>query len=182
MSIHETFKGPADLIAALNAPKIVAVVAMGKNRELGKDGKLLWHIPDDLKRFKALTMGHPVIMGRKTFESIVSMLGTPLPGRTNIVVTRDPAWSFEGVTVATTIDEALESARALNPREIHVGGGAHVYEQMLTYIDRLHLTLIDDAKDGDSFFPPYEQTFTKKLSDEAREWNGLAYRWVDLER
>ena len=86
------------------------IAALGKNRAIGKDNSLLWHIPDDMKRFKALTMGHPVIMGRKTFDSIVAALGKPLPGRTNIVITRDTAWNFAGAVVAHSLGEALEKA------------------------------------------------------------------------
>jgi dihydrofolate reductase len=170
------------MIGALIKPPIVIVVAMGKNRALGKDDKLLWHIPDDLKRFRALTKGHPVILGRKTFESILGYIGKPLPERVNIILTRDAKWSYPGVTTAHSLDEALAKARALNPMEIHIGGGAALYEQVLPQVDRLHLTLIDDEKEADTFFPPYEEEFTKVLASEEREWNGIRYRWVDLAR
>lgn len=163
-------------------PIVAAVVAIGKNRELGKEGKLLWHIPDDLKRFKALTLGHPIIMGRKTFESIVGYLGKPLPGRTNIVVTRDAFWKYEGVIVAGSLEEALEKGKALDTEEVHIGGGQQIYEQALPYIDKLYLTLVDDDKDADAFFPPYEHEFTKVTFDEAHEWEGLKYRWTDFNR
>ena len=167
----------------MKGTKICAVVAIGKNRELGKEGKLLWHIPDDLKRFKELTLGHPIIMGRKTFESILGYTqGKPLPGRTNIVVTRDADWTYEGVTVVSSLEEGIAKAKDLDAEEIHIGGGAQIYEQALPYIDKLYLTLIDDEKEADSFFPPYEKEFTKKVFEEAREWNGLKYRWADLER
>ena len=168
------------------AARICAVVAIGKNRELGKDGKLLWHIPDDLKRFKELTLGHPIIMGRKTFESILGYTqGKPLPGRTNIVVTRDADWKYEGVIVVSSLEEGIGTAKQLAPEEIHIAGGAHIYEQALPYIDKLYLTLIDSdppAGGADTFFPAYEKEFTKKVFEEAREWNRLKYRWVDLER
>ncbi|RJR13387.1 dihydrofolate reductase [Candidatus Parcubacteria bacterium] len=166
----------------MKKPRICAVVAIGKNRELGKNGKLLWHIPDDLKRFKALTMGHPVIMGRKTFESIVSYIKGPLPGRTNIVITRDPSWKYEGVTVARSLEEAVEVAKALDNEEIHIGGGADIYTQALPFIDKLYVTLIDAEGEADIFFPPYEHLFTKKTFEEEHEWNGIKYRFVDLER
>jgi len=163
--------------------KICAVVAIGKNRGLGKDGKLLWHIPDDLKRFKELTLGHPIIMGRKTFESILGYTqGKPLAGRTNIVITRDAEWKYEGVIVVPSLEEAIAKGRELDQEEVHIGGGAQIYEQALPYIDKLYLTLIDDSKEADSFFPPYADTFTKKVFEEKREWNGLSYRWIDLER
>ncbi|MDO8514351.1 MAG: dihydrofolate reductase [bacterium] len=161
---------------------VAAVVAIGKNRELGLGGKLLWHIPDDLKRFKRLTLGHPVIMGRKTFESIVGYIGGPLPERTNIVVTHDPTWKYEGVITAPSLEEAIAKAKELDTEEIHIGGGAEIYKQALPYIDKLYLTLIDAEGEADTFFPPYEKEFTKKVFEEAREWNGLKYSWVDLER
>jgi dihydrofolate reductase len=189
MSIHETFQGPADLMNMMRDPKIVIVVALGKNRELGRDEKLLWHIPDDLKRFKALTLGHPVIMGRKTFESIVQQLGKPLPGRTNIVVTRDPGYTrgleekgYTEVQVAHSLDEAISMAKMQNPKEIHIGGGAQLYTQALPIVDRLRLTLIDDTTEADTFFPEYQGQFPIETFREEHDHNGLKYTWVDLER
>jgi len=170
----------------MNAPRISTVVAIGSgglhNGVIGKGNELLWHIPDDLKRFKAITLGHPVIMGRKTFESIVAVLGKALPGRTNIVVTRDSSWAYPEVLVAHSLEEAIEKAKELDAEEIFIGGGGQIYQQALPYIDRLYLTLIEDDKEGDSYFPAYEHLFTKKLFEEEREWNGIRYRWVDLER
>ena len=159
---------------------ISIIAAIGKNRELGKEGKLLWHIGDDLKRFKALTMRHPIIMGRKTFESI----GKPLPGRTNIVITRDENWSHEGVIATHSLEEAIEKAKELDGEKIFIGGGSQIYEQALPYTDKLYLTLIDDEKEADSFFPEYEHLFTKKAFEEKRfdEKTGLHYTWVDLVR
>jgi len=150
------------------APRVSIIAALGKNRELGRGNDLLWRIPDDLKRFKSLTLGHPVIMGRKTFESI----GKPLTGRTNLVVSRS-SLSFEN---------ALAQAKKLDDKEIFIIGGAQIYAAAFPHADRLYLTLIDDTKDGDVFFPEYEKLFTKKLSEEIRELNGLTYRWVDLEK
>ena len=165
-------------------PKIAAVVAIGRNRELGKGNKLLWHIPDDLKRFKALTKGHPIIMGRKTFESIAGYVGGPLPERTNIVVTRDADWKYDGVLVVHSLEEAIEIAKQQSgAEEIHIGGGAELYKQALPLIDKLYLTRIDaEAPEADAFFPPFEQEFTKKVFEDTREWKGLKYRWVNLER
>ncbi len=170
---------------------VAAIAAIGRNRELGKGNRLLWHIPDDLKRFKELSMGHPIILGRKTFESIVEAIGKPLPGRTNIVVTRanmdfvSPYMNglTKSVIQVHSIEEALEKAKAaLGSEEIIIGGGAQIYEQALPFIDKLYLTLIDDSKEADSFFPPYEDEFTKRVFEEEREWDGLKYQWVDLER
>ena len=168
---------------------INAIVAMGADRVIGRYNGLLWPIPDDLKRFKELTMGHPVVMGRKTYESIFSMLGKPLPGRTNIVITRSPAdfmdnpsFEFENVLLAGSLEEAIEKAKEIDKEEIFIGGGAQIYQQALPLVDRLYLTLVDDDKEGDAYFPPYEHLFTKKLSDESREFKGLHYRWVTLEK
>lgn len=170
--------------------RVAAVVAIGRNRELGDADKLLWHIPDDLKRFKSLTRGHPVIMGRKTFESIVHYIGKPLPERTNIVVTRDLKYektlldrALSGVKVALSLEDALNIAQAEPGNdEIHIGGGAQMYEQALPYIDTLYLTLVDDEKPADTFFPEYADVFTKTTLDEDHEWQGLKYRWVNVER
>lgn len=163
--------------------RVSTVVAIGKDtRVIGNGNELIWRIPEDLKRFKEITFGHPVIMGRLTFESILSILGKPLPGRTNIVITRDTSWSHPDVIVAHSVEDALEKAFALDSEEVFIGGGAQIYEQALPYIDRLYLTLIEDTKDGDSFFPPYEHLFTKILSEEKHEWNGITYRWINCER
>ena len=170
----------------MSTPRISCVVAIGSdnkhNHVIGDGNGLLWHIPDDLKRFKEITLGHPVIMGRKTFESILSILKKPLPGRTNIVITRDQSWTHEGVLVAHSLEEAIKMASAIDAEEIFIGGGGQIYAEALPRIDRLYLTLIDDTKEGDSFFPSYEDQFTKTISDETREWNGLSYRWVTVER
>jgi dihydrofolate reductase len=170
----------------MNKPQISIVVAIGNgrlhNRVLGKDNELLWHIPDDLKRFKELTLGHPVIMGRKTFESIVSYIHKPLPGRPNIVITRDVAWSHPDVYVAHTLAEAIEIGKSLDQEEIFIGGGGQIYAQALPLVDKLYLTLIDDDKEGDSYFPRYEQDFTRVVHSEDHEWNGIKYTWLDLER
>lgn len=166
--------------------KVGIVVAIGKNgahnTAIGKDGMLLWHIPDDLKRFKSLTLGHPVIMGRKTFESIIQTLGKPLPGRTNIVVTRDPVWAYDDIAVFHSIESALEYAKTLDSGEVFIGGGGEIYKQALPFVDKLYLTLIEAEKEADSFFPEYEKEFTKKTFEEAHELDGLKYRFVNLER
>lgn len=160
---------------------VAAIAAIGRNRELGRGSQLLWHIPDDLKRFKALTKGHPVVMGRKTFESIVGYLGGPLPERPNIVVTRDEQWHYDGAIRAASVEEAIEKGKELDTF-VCIGGGAQIYEAALPFTTRLCLTIIDDEKEADSFFPPYEEMFTKVIAEEEREWNGLSYKWVDLER
>jgi len=166
----------------MKKPIVAAVVAIGRNRELGKEGKLLWRIPEDIQRFRDLTRGHALILGRKTFDSILSYRGTPLPDRTNIVITRDTDWKSEGVTVVHSLAEAMEKAREIEKEEIHIGGGAEIYKEALPQIDKLYLTLIDAEGEADTFFPPYEDQFTKIVSQEDHEWNGIKYKYVDLER
>lgn len=171
------------------AAKVSAVAAIGKRRELGKDNKLIWKIPDDLKRLRALTIGHPVIMGRKTFDSVIAYIGKPLPERPNIVVTRqfdklmagDPHYR-EGVIGVGSVEDAIAEAQKLDANEIFIIGGTQIFEAAFPQTDKLYLTLVDAEADADSFFPPYETEFTKKVFDEEREWEGIKYRWVDLER
>ncbi len=168
---------------------ISAIAAIGKDRVIGRKGQLLWPIPDDLKRFKELTVGHPVIMGRKTYESIFEMRGKPLPGRPNIVITRspgdfkdNPAYQFENVFLAASLDDGIRNAKEMDPDEVFICGGGQIYEQALPLTDRLYLTLIDDEKEGDAYFPAYESEFTKIISEEPREHEGLKYKWVTIER
>nr|AIA17155.1 Dihydrofolate reductase [uncultured bacterium] len=163
--------------------KVALVAAMSKNSHaLGKNNDLLWHIPEDMKRFKALTASHPVVMGRKTFESIIAILGKPLPGRPNIVITRNPHYAYEGVIVVSSLEEGLKRAEELDPEEIHIGGGAEIYTQALPYVDLLFLTFVDDEKDADTFFPPFEKDFTVVKEHEKKDHNGLSYQWVDYKR
>ena len=142
---------------------IIAAISR-KDRGLGKDNDLLWRIPDDLKRFKKLTMGHPIIMGRKTYESI----GHPLPGRDNIVVTRNEDYQVEGVIVTHSLEEAIEKAKSLDDEEVFIIGGGQIYEQAIPIAQKLYLTLIDTEKEADVFFPEYENVFTKKIFEEKR--------------
>lgn len=164
-----------------NKAPIVIVAAMSRtDRAIGAGNGLLWHVPDDLKRFKKLTMGHPVIMGQKTFNSIIEILGKPFPGRTNIVMTQDENYSYEGVKVAHSPEEALEIARSENPSEIHIGGGGQIYKLFLPMTDRLHITWFDNYEGtADTFFPPFEDQFDISKENEAQEHNGHKYQWVD---
>ena len=164
---------------------IVIVAAMAKDsRVIGNNNTLLWHIPDDLKRFKELTLGHPVIMGRKTFDSILAILGRPLPKRTTIILTRDPNFTFnhKDVVVAHSLQAAVDTALKTNPSEINIGGGAELYHHALPYVDRLHLTLVDDNPPGDSYFPEYEDKFTAVTTHPTQFHQNLTYQWVDYER
>jgi dihydrofolate reductase len=154
------------------------IAAIGKNRELGKDNDLLWHIPGDLPRFKKLTSGHPVILGRKTFQSI----GRPLPNRTNIVITRDPSFAQEGIIVVSSFEEALEKAKtAPGAQEVFVIGGGSIYAQAIDQVDRLYLTVVDATAEADTFFPDYSQ-FNKILSSEQKEAEGLRFTYLTLEK
>lgn len=169
----------------MKKPTVPVVIVAGMSREthaIGKENGLLWHVPDDMKRFKALTLGHPVIMGRKTFESIIEILGKPLPDRTNIVVTRNPDYHHGGAVSTTSLEGAFAVAEEEKPREIHIGGGEELYRQALPYVDRLHLTLFDDNVTGDAFFPEFGAMFTVTQMHEPRTHNGVTYQWVDYER
>lgn len=126
------------------------IVAMAENRVIGRVGSLPWHLPDDLKRFKTLTIGHHLIMGRKTWDSI----GRPLPGRTSIVLTRNPAFQVAGVTTAADMHSALAAAGP--DSEVFVIGGAEVYAQALPLAQRIFLTLVHESVEGDTVFPPLD--------------------------
>ncbi len=158
------------------------IAALGKDRAIGKNNRLLWHIPSDLKRFKTLTLGHPVIMGRTTFDSIVAQLGKPLPGRTNIVLTRDTTWQYEGATACHSIEEALAKAEEVDHEEVFIIGGAQIYAQALPFANRLYLTLVESDTEGDTFFPEYENLFIKKVSEESHEDEPIPYRFVTREK
>lgn len=162
----------------MQKPKVSAIAAIGRNRELGKRGELIWRISDDLKRLKRLTTGHTIIMGRKTYESI----GRPLPDRVNVVVTRNPDFVAPGCVLAPSVTKALEIAENAEPEEIFILGGAETYTQALPNTDRLYLTVIDATDpDADTFFPNYGE-FTKVIETETRDHNGLSYTWLTLER
>lgn len=163
--------------------RVAIVVALSRNtRAIGNKNELLWHIPDDLKRFKEKTLGHPVIMGRKTFESILKILGKPLPGRQNIVVTRNPNYAYEGVQIASSLEEALKAAHALETEEVHIGGGAELYAQALPFVDTLYVTYVDDNPEGDTFFPEFTHQFEVRQEHQTRNHDGLSYQWVDYTR
>ena len=140
---------------------ISLIAAIGRNRELGKGGELLWRLPDDMKRFKEITTGHPVIMGRKTWESIPEKF-RPLPGRTNIVVTRQSGYEAAGAVVVDSLESArAAAARAVGSDEIFIIGGGELYAAALPFAHRLYLTFVDaSVPDADTFFPVYENDFT----------------------
>ncbi|UXY14380.1 dihydrofolate reductase [Chitiniphilus purpureus] len=155
---------------------LALIAAVARNRVIGVDNRLPWRIPDDLKRFKAMTMGHPMIMGRKTFESFPA----PLPGRRHLVVTRNPAWQAEGAEVYTRIADAVEAAADAT---IYVVGGGEIYRQTLPLADTLHLTEVDLAPAGDAWFPEFAPDEWQEVSREAHQQaDGIRYAFVTYRR
>ena len=147
------------------------------NRAIGKDNKLLWHIPADFEWFKSKTKGHAVIMGMNTYESI----GKPLPKRTNIVITHLPDYHPEGVIIVHSLDEAIEEAKKHEKEEIFVLGGAYVYSQAIHLADKLYITEVDGEYEADTFFPDYSE-FKHELYREPGESNGYTYTFLILEK
>lgn len=161
----------------MDKPRISIIAALGRDRGIGYRGELLWRIPQDLKRFKATTFGKPVIMGRKTFESI----GRILSGRLNIVVSRNKNSIVPGATNVHSLEAAIAAAK-YEHTEIFVIGGGEIYKEALPLADRLYLTLIDDLKPADTFFPAYEELFVQQPYEDDRLWNDTQYRFVVLDR
>jgi dihydrofolate reductase len=159
--------------------KLSLIAAMADNRVIGHENRLPWHLPADLQHFKAITLGKPVLMGRKTWESI----GRPLPGRTNVVITRDASYQAEGCVVAHSLEEAVGAAgEAL---EVMVIGGAQLYRQALPLAETLYLTLVHAEFRGDTRFPawrPEEWRETARIDHEADDRNPHAYSFITLER
>lgn len=153
---------------------ISLIVAHDQNRVIGMDNKMPWHIPNELAYFKEKTMGKAIVMGRNTFESI----GRPLPGRLNIVVTRNPSYEREGVTVVHTIEKAIKTAESYHD-EVMVIGGEQIFEEVLPYADLLYVTLIEHHYEGDTFFPPYENDWLLVSSSETVTTDeGLTYIYL----
>lgn len=163
---------------------ITIIAAIGKNNELGKDNQLLWHLPNDLKRFKNLTSGHPIIMGRKTYES----LGKPLPNRTNIVVSRRDDWFEEGILIVPTIKEAIKHAKKIN-EDIFIIGGGNIYEQTIDLADQLEITQVEVEVevDADTFFPKIDEKKWQKIDeilhqkDEKHDYNYSYQTWKKID-
>lgn len=150
---------------------------MSQNKVIGKDNKIPWHIPEDMKYFREKTKGHAIIMGRKTFESI----GKPLPNRTNIIVTRQKNYQADGCIVTHTIEEALTEGKKHEQEEIFIAGGSEIYKESITSADRIYLTIIRKDFEGDTFFPDYFQ-FTKTLSQKSGKNDEVAYDFLVLEK
>ena len=155
--------------------RIAMIAAMANNRVIGKDNQMPWHLPEDLRHFKAMTLSKPIVMGRKTFESI----GRPLPGRHNIVISRNTDFCPEGVTFVTNYEDAISAAGECE--ELVIIGGGQLYAQFLPKADVLYLTLIDLDVDGDTFFPDWDDgSWHLQNSVNATNDNGLQYSFNTL--
>ena len=167
----------------MSPPRFSILVAMAKNRVIGKNNALPWRLSPDLKRFKQLTMGHHIVMGRKTYESI----GRLLPGRTSVIVTRQPDYQVPGAIVAGSIAEALKvcsEGKEMN-QESFVIGGAEIYQQALGLCQRMYVTEIQQEFDGDVLFPEFDPQEWREISREKHrldEDDGLEYHFVVLDR
>ncbi|PJG57708.1 type 3 dihydrofolate reductase [Aeromonas cavernicola] len=143
--------------------KISMIAAMAHNRVIGKDNQMPWHLPADLAHFKRVTLGKPVLMGRKTFESI----GRPLPGRRNLVISRNPSYQAEGIEVVGSVEAALALLAGGAVEELMVIGGGHLYSEMLPRANYLYLTQIDLAAEGDTCFPAFDDGQWQRITSEA---------------
>jgi dihydrofolate reductase len=160
----------------MNKPKISIISCVAKNRVIGKDNKLLFNLPEDLKHFKKITMGHPIIMGLNTFKSI----GRPLPGRLNVILSPDSI-NIEGCTVVNSIEDAIQVASKEDGIEIFFIGGGMVYKSAIELADRLYLTVVDAEPEADTFFPDYSD-FNKIISEEMLETDKYKIKYVTLEK
>ncbi len=160
-------------------PTLSLIAAMDENRVIGRDNRLPWRLPADLQHFKRITMGKPMVMGRKTWESLPGLL----PGRTHIVISSNPAYRAEGCLLVHSVEQALAAAGEVD--EIMVVGGANLYRQLLPQADRLYLTLVHTRVSGDAWFPDYQAGAWRETAREdhaADERNPFAYSFLTLER
>lgn len=168
----------------MSPPRIHLVAAMTQDRVIGLDGAMPWHLPKDLAHFKSVTLGHPVVMGRKTFESILDSLGRPLPGRQNMVISRGQPNVPKGVGVYSSLDEAIAACARLNESVVDVIGGGQIYDLALPLADRLYLTLIDADITGDTWFPAIDMSKWAVLNTETHpkdDRNSHAMTFVTLD-
>ena len=166
-------------MSATKKPRLSVIAALATNRVIGIENRLPWRLPEDLAHFKALTLGHPILMGRKTFES----LGRPLPGRTNIVITRNPDYCQDGYLVAASIPAAI--ARCADADEIFFIGGAELYAQAIPLADRLYLTEVHIDAEGDAWFPDYDRSAFREVSrasHRGQKGDPLGFEFVVYER
>ncbi|OKL40170.1 dihydrofolate reductase [Pontibacter flavimaris] len=160
---------------------IAIVVAAAENNVIGKDNDLIWYLPADLKHFKRLTMGHPMVMGRKTYEAI----GKPLPGRTSIVITSQQDYKAEGCIVVHSLEEALTKGREMDAEQVSIIGGATIYQQALPLTDKVYFTRVHHTFEGDAYFPELPQKewqVVEQQFHEPDEKNKYSYTFLTLER
>ncbi|MFN3701618.1 MAG: dihydrofolate reductase [Alphaproteobacteria bacterium] len=171
--------------------KTTLIVAMSQNQIIGKNGTLPWHIPQDLKRYKARTLGKPLVMGRKTLESLYREVGGPLPGRTNIIITRQSDFAAtDGVVVCPSLEAALDRARAIakdsGADEVFINGGAQIYAEALSknLVDELDITLIHEDVEGDTLFPEFDWNAWSEIwrEDHAKTEKTPAFSFMRLEK
>jgi dihydrofolate reductase len=155
--------------------KVTLVAAVARGGVIGRDGAVPWHLPEDMARFRALTMGHPVVMGRRTWDSLPDRF-RPLPGRRNVVVTRNPDWQAEGAERAGSLDDARRLLEGVP--QVFVIGGASLYEDALPLADELELTEIDLDVDGDTWFPAWDRAAFEEVSREERSEGGTPFAFV----
>lgn len=163
----------------MSAPRLSLIAALAKNRVIGIENRLPWKLPEDLAHFKELTLGHPILMGRKTFES----LGRPLPGRRNIVITRNADYQPTGCEIATSIPAAIDLCT--KAQEVFFIGGAELYKQVLPLVDRLYLTEVQIEAQGDAWFPAFDSSAFREISREAHtgeKGDPLRFDFVVYER
>lgn len=163
----------------MNAPRLSLIAALARNRVIGIENRLPWKLPEDLAHFKALTLGHPIVMGRKTFES----LGRPLPGRRNIVITRNVDYHPAGCEMAKSIPEAI--ALCADAQEVFFIGGAELYKQVLPIVDRMYLTEVQTEAQGDAWFPEFDPSAFREISRDAHtgeKGDPLRFDFVVYER
>jgi dihydrofolate reductase len=161
---------------------VTLIAALATNNVIGRNNQVPWCLPTDLRRFKALTMGHHLILGRRTYDSV----GRPLPGRTNVVITRREDWTAEGVTVVHSLEDALRVAAEAGETEAYIAGGAEIYELAIHRADRMQLTRVHAEVEGDTWFPEFDDVSEWKLVDsehyEADEKNEFPFSFLTYER
>ena len=154
--------------------RVSLIAAVARNGVIGRDNGIPWRLPEDLKRFKELTLGHPIVMGRRTFESILAISGKPLPGRESIVVTRSAGYAVPGCRAVASLEAALAAAGA---REVFVVGGGELYALAIPLAERMYLTEIDADFEGDTLFPRFERSAWKEIAREPRESVSPRFRY-----
>ncbi|MAS87587.1 MAG: hypothetical protein CMH30_06385 [Micavibrio sp.] len=172
----------------MSEPRLSIIVAKAQNSVIGGDNKMLWHIPEDFKHFKNVTNGKPVIMGRKTYESILAHLGKPLPNRVSIVVTRQDKYAIaDGNYVVSSVEEGLKKAKQVanenGTKEIFCIGGAQIYKQMLQYAARIYLTIVEKDFNGDASFPNLDENdWSLSESKKGQDIKDVSYRFETWDR